>query len=239
VNEKVMAEPIANEEQKQIESEVLALGNLVEGILMATADLLHSSELDSLEWLAEQGRQVHQTRLGIEMGCLGLIASYHPLDDELRPLVAMVEIAAELERMANHGQRIARANYLTADNQLRKPLASVHHLAIEVQVLLDEALTAFAARDLAAARATEKRTAEVEISYQTVRHELLAVMKSKPRIASQAIFLSRSAYNLRRAAERVAGICEWIEFAVEGSLGTGHLAAEAPAQPAQHITLTL
>ncbi len=37
-------------------------------------------------------------------------------------------------------------------------------------------------------------------------------MKSKPRIANQAIFLSRSAYSLRRAAEQVAGISEWVVF---------------------------
>jgi hypothetical protein len=56
-------------------------------------------------------------------------------------------------------------------------------------------------------------------------------MRTKPRIASQAIFLSRSAYNLRRAAERVAGICEWVAFAVEGSLGGSEPMTEIPAHP--------
>jgi phosphate transport system protein len=215
-----MVGQIPKDKLQQLEDDVLALGNLVEGLLMEAADLLHDSDLDALDRLSDGERQVRKKRLAIEMGCLSLIARRRPLDGELRPLVAMVEIAAELERMADHAQRVARANYLTADHQLRKPLASLHRLAAKVQSLLDGALAAFAGRDVSAALAVSAGAREVESLYQQVRRELLVVMKSKPRIANQAIFLSRSAYNLRRAAERVAGICEWVVFAIEGSLDT-------------------
>ena len=233
-----MSEQIPKEKLQQLEDKVLALGNLVEGILLQAADLLHDSDLDALERLADDGRQVHKKRLAIEMGCLSLIASRRPLDGELRPLVAMVEIANELERLAEHAQRVARANYLTADHQLRKPLASLHRLAAEVQSLLDGALTAFAQRDVGAARTVAAGTIEVESLYQQVRHELLEVMKSKPRIANQAIFLSRSAYNLRRAAERVAGISGWVVFIVEGSLGTDEPMPQVPAHLVEEASIT-
>jgi phosphate transport system protein len=213
-----MSGQMVTDKLQQLEEGVLALGNLVEGILLEAADLLHDSDLDALERLNDEGRQVHRGRLVIEMSCLSLIAGRRPLEGELRSLVAMVEIAAELERLAEHGRRVARANYLTADPQLRKPLASLHRLAAEVQSLLDGALTAFAQRDVGAARTVTAATREVDSLYQGVRLDLLSVMKSKPRIANQAIFLSRSAFNLRRAAERVAGICEWVVFTTEGSL---------------------
>jgi phosphate transport system protein len=213
------------QELDRLQEEVLALGTLVEGLLIEAADLLHDadkrhpSDLEALERLGDEERQVHKKRLAIEMGCLTLIASRRPLDGELRPLVAMVEIAAELERLADHAQRVARANYLTADPQLRKPLASLQHMAAQVQALLDGALAAFARRDVGAARSVAAQVQETESLYLQIRHDLLAVMKSKPRIANQAIFLSRSAYNLRRAAERVSGICDWVVFTIEGSLG--------------------
>jgi phosphate transport system protein len=216
-----MAGQIPKEKLRQLEEEVLALGNLVESLLIEAADLLHDSDLNALERLGDEGRLVHKKRLAIEMGCLSLIAGRRPLDGELRPLVAMVEIAAELERLADHARRVARTNYLTADHQLSKPLAGLHRLAARVQSLLDGAMAAFARRDPGAARAAAAGTGQIESLYQQVRRDLLAVMKSKPRIANQAIFLSRSAYNLRRAAERVASICEWVIFIAEGSLGMG------------------
>jgi phosphate transport system protein len=206
---------------QQLEEEVLALGNLAESILLGATDLLREGDLLALERLKEEERQVHRKRLAIEMGCLSLIATGNTLDGSLQHLVAMVEIAAELERLTEHARRVARTNYLTAAPQLHTSLVRLHHLSAEVQSLLDAALTAFARRDAGAARAVAAGTRKVESSYQQIRCELLAMLQSKPRIANQAVFLSRSAYNLRRAAERVVGICEWAVFAAEGSLGAG------------------
>jgi phosphate transport system protein len=227
------------EKLQQLEEEVLALGDLVEDILVEAGNLLHVNDLDALERLKEEGRLVHRKRLAIEMGCLSLIGSRRPVDGDLRSLVAMVEIAAELERMSEHGRRVARANYLTADHQLRKPLASLHRLANEVQSLLDGALEAFSHRDASAARTVAGETGKVETLYEQVRGDLLAVMNSKPRIANQAIFLSRSAYNLRRTAERVAGICEWVIFIVDGSFSAAQPAPEIMAHLAEEPAISL
>jgi phosphate transport system protein len=218
-----------NETLQQIENELQALGKLVEGILIDAAEILRDSDLDAMEQLEGEVRQVHRRRLAIEMGCLSLIASHHPLDGGLQPLVAIMEIAAEMERLADHGQRVARANYLRSDLQLRQPLAGLYHLASEVRSLLDGALAAFAARDAGAARTVSAGIQEVESPYQQVRDELLIVMKSQSSIANQAIHLSRAAYSLRRAAERAASICDWVVFAAEGSFDTDELTREVPS----------
>jgi len=64
-------------------------------------------------------------------------------------------------------------------------------------------------------------------------------MNSKPRIANQAIFLSRSAYNLRRTAERVAGICEWVIFIVDGSFSAAQPTTEILAHLAEEPSISL
>jgi phosphate transport system protein len=225
-----------NETLQQLEDELQVLGRMVEGILIKAADILRDSDLDAMERLKGEVRQVHSKRLALEMGCLSLILSHRPLDGQLRLLAAMIEIAAELERLADHGQRVARANYLRSDTQLRKPLARLHRLASEVQSLLDGALAAFAERNAGAARTVSAATREVESPYQQTRDELLVVMKSQPSIANQAIYLSRAAYNLRRAAERAASICDWVVFAAEGSFDRGELTREAPFHQTQETS---
>ena len=225
-----------NDTLQQLEDELQVLGRLVEGILIKAADILRDSDLDAMERLEGEVRQVHRKRLAIEMDCLSLILSHRPLDGQLRLLAAMIEIAAEMERLADHGQRVARANCLIADHQLRKLLASLHRLASEVQSLLDGALAAFAERDADAARTVSAATREVENPYQQTRDELLIVAKSQPSIANQAIYLSRAAYNLRRAAERAASICDWVVFAAEGSFDTGELTREAPFHQTQETS---
>lgn len=75
--------------------------------------------------------------------------------------------------------------------------------------------------------------------YLQVRNHLLHLIKGRPRFAGQAIFLSRSAYNLRRAGGRVTGICEWVVFAVKGSLEAVRLPHEdlIPSQQGTAISL--
>lgn len=234
-----MTAQIARERLQQLEEQVLALGSQVEGILIEAAHLLHRSDLDALEQLGHERRQVQKQRLAIEMGCLSLIAGCRPRDAELRSLVAGVEIAAGLELLADHAERVVRANYFVADHQLRKPLASLGRLAVEVQTLLSGALAAFARRDAGGARAVAASTWNIEAHCEQVRHDLLSIMMNKPRIASEAIFLSRSAYNLRRAAQRVTGICEWVVFAVEGSLGTGEPVTQVTRARTEETSIAL
>jgi phosphate transport system protein len=228
-----------NETLQQLENELQALGSLVEGILIGAAEILRDSDLDTMERLDEEVRQVQKKRLAIEMSCLIRILSRRPLDGQLRLLVVMIEIAAELEYLADHARRVGRASYLSSDAQQYKPLASLHALASKVQSLLDRALAAFAERDAGAARTVSAETREVENPYQQVRGELLVVMKSQPNIANQAIYLSRAAYNLRRAAKRVASICGWVVFAVEGSFEAGELTREAPAHQTKETTAAI
>jgi phosphate transport system protein len=124
-----MSQPNRDERQQQLQNELSALGGQVEELLIESVDLLRQSELEALEPLGQDLRQIHRKRLTIEKGCMSLIATRRPRDEELRSLVAMVEIAAELERIADHARRVARVNYLVADHRLGRALASIQRLA--------------------------------------------------------------------------------------------------------------
>ncbi|MGD8902902.1 MAG: phosphate uptake regulator PhoU [Anaerolineae bacterium] len=214
-----MAQPI-RERQQQLQDELVSQGSLVEELLIGAVDLLKQNSLDTLERLGEETRLVHKKRLAIEMGCLSLIATRRPRDEELRQLVAMVEIAAELEHIADHASRVARVNYLVADHQLRRPLASIQRMASKVQSPMNQVVEAFLLGDLALVEVALLESQGVNALYGQAYGELLEVMKSNPRIANQAIYLSRAAYNLKRAAERVAGICDWVSYFITGTMGT-------------------
>jgi phosphate transport system protein len=223
-----------DERELQLQDELSALGSKVEEILIESVDLLRQSKLEALEQLGEDLRQIHRKRLSIEMGCMSLIATRRPRDEELRSLVAMVEIAAELERIADHARRVARVNYLVADHQLGRPLSSLQRLARSLQASLNGVMQAFLQKDLLVAQTVLIESREVNELYEQVYQDLLSAMQSKPRIANQALYLSRAAYNLKRAAERVTGVCEWVIFSLTGNMGR---AAEIQASAFHEITL--
>jgi phosphate transport system protein len=231
-----MAQPNRDERQQPLQDEVSALGGLVEEILIGSADLLRQSNLEALERLGDDLRQIHRKRLSIEMGCLSLIATRRPRGGELRSLVATVEIATELERIADHARRMARVNYLVADPQLGRSLASIQRLARTVQSSLNQGLEAFVQQDLLAAQRVLSESRTVYELHEQVHQHLLLVMQSRPGIANQALYLSRAAYNLRRAAERVAGVCEWVVFFLTGAMRRAPQAQALATRDAESAT---
>jgi phosphate transport system protein len=212
---------------EQLQQEVMVLGGLAEAMLLEAADLLMRCDLDGLERIRDDERQIGLKRLAIEMGSLQFIANHRPKNDDLRTAVATIEIATELERIGEHAKRVARANSLTVEHHLRKPMTSIRRLAGQVQTVLNQTLEAFARRDLTLVRGALSNAQAADGLYRQIYEELLTAMSNRPRVVSQAIYLSRAAYNLKRAAERVSAICEWVIFVVEGTMeGTG--AADDP-----------
>jgi phosphate transport system protein len=203
---------------QHLEEEVMVLGGVVESMLLEAVDLLKRCDLNGLERLGDAERQIRQKRLAIEMGCLQFIVNQCPQGAGLRHAVALIEIAAELERIGEHAQKVARGNCLTVEHQLRKPMANIHRLGAGVQSIVDQVLEALARRDVIAVRSVLVDVQAADDQYRQVNKDLLVIMNSRPRVANQAVYLSRAAYNLKRAAERVTGICEWILFSLVGSM---------------------
>jgi phosphate transport system protein len=148
--------------------------------------------------------------------------------------VATIEIATELERVGEHAKRVARANSFTVEYHLHKPLMSVRRLANQVQAMLSQTLEGFAQRDVALVHCVLDDGQKADSLYRQAYGELLAVMNTRPRSVKQTIYLSRAAYNLKRAAERVCAIGEWVIFVVLGTMegatvGSGGLADGAVA----------
>jgi phosphate transport system protein len=237
-----MSQPARDDRQRLLQEELLALGSLVEELLLQSVDLLRQSSLDALEKLGEDTRQIHKKRLAIEMGCLSLIATGRPRDERLRRLVAMIEIAAELEHIAEHARRVARVNYLVVNHQLRTAVDGIQRLAQGLLSPLSLALQALVEGNVSLADRSLAQLDDLSGQYEQTYEALLTVMKTKPRIASQALYLSRAAYNLMRASERVAGVNEWVVFSITGSMGQAVPVPEvalSEAQPAQEEMLSV
>jgi phosphate transport system protein len=218
----MVAEQTVSGDLQDLRDELIALGGIVEATLLHSVDLLKRCDLDGLERVGDDEQRICERRLAIEMGCMHLIVTQWPKDHALRTAVALVEIALELERIGGYAKRVARANSLTLDHHLRKPLVSIHHLATEVQAMLDKALASFVRCDVAEARSVFCDAERLDALYRKVYQELVVVMGTSPRLATQAIYLSRAAYNLKRAGERVTAIAEWVVFAVVGTMGDAH-----------------
>jgi phosphate transport system protein len=205
-------------ELAQLLDQVLMLGSMVEDALMVSVSLLKKRDLEGSRRVIERDSEVNAKRFEIEDRTLTLIALHQPVARDLRTLGAILEIVTELERIGDYAKGIAKINILIGEQPLLKPLIDIPLMTEKALSMLRQALNAFVARDVEAARVIPGQDDEVDDLYNQVYRELMTFIMSDPRCIQQANYLLWAAHNLERAADRVLNICERTVFMVTGKM---------------------
>ena len=246
-----MTRTLLDTEVQELDAQVLVLGKLVDDALGKALEAMESGSLANAGMVIEADAAIDKQRMAIEEHAIRLLTLQQPLfGRDLRYLTSVLAIAGDLERAgdgaAGIAQNILRMEPLRVVNlshvevpvSANKPVSEEHHvteadivhsvveLGHEAQRVLQGAMTAFAARDVKAARHIWQEDDVVDVRYHLVRHDLMALMEgaraipalqSDPRILQRATYLLWIAHKLERVADHSSNVCERIVFIVEGS----------------------
>jgi phosphate transport system protein len=204
-----------------LQGQTLELGQMVDQVLGASVETLTGRDVAKAQGLIANTCFINGKRSAVEAETLSLIATQQPVAGDLRTLIAVLEIVAELERMGSYAASIAQATVNLGQASLPEPfLQIIPDMVEKAQDMLRQSLLAFARRDIVMARAIPPQDDEVDYLYNQVYQVLLGVMRADPypHIANQAAHLSRVAHHVERTADRVINICEWVVFAVTGEI---------------------
>lgn len=205
-------------ELDRVQEDLLALGSMVQAAIARSVDGLKRRDLQGARVLIGEDNAINRKRFDIESDCLTLIATQQPMARDLRTLAAILEIAGELERIADYAKGIAKISLLMGAEPPVKPLVDIPLMAQKAQDMLRRALQAFIDQDVELARAIPAEDDEVDALYNQVYRELIGRILADPRITEQANYLLWVAHNLERTADRVSNICERVVFTVTGEL---------------------
>jgi phosphate transport system protein len=201
-----------------LQDKLLTLGSLVESALLDSVKTLKKRDMNAARQLIAQDRLINERRYDIEAETLSLIATQQPMAGDLRTLAAVLEIAAELERMGDYAKGIANITLMLGDQPLIKPLIDIPLMAEKGVDMLHRALDAFVRRDVDLAASIPGQDDEVDALYNQVYRELVTYIIAEPRNIEQANYLLWAAHNLERTADRVTNVCERVIFTVTGKL---------------------
>jgi phosphate transport system protein len=200
----------------RLQDEILALGAMAENAVAESVRTLKQQDFVRARALIEGDRHINEKRYAIENEALTLIATQQPMAGDLRTLAAILEIATELERMADYAKGIANIVLMIGAEKLIKPLVDIPRMADKACDMLHRALEAFLKQDVEAARAIPKEDAQVDALYEQSYRELITYIMADPKAIDQATRLTWVAHNLERVADRVGNICERIVFSITG-----------------------
>jgi phosphate transport system protein len=205
-------------ELQRLQDEVLSLGDIVEKATVEAVNALMERDSSASNRLIAADRAINERRFAIEGDALTLIATQQPLAGDLRTIFAVVEIANELERIADYAKGIAKVNLMMDEEPLLGPCRHLPAMAGTVRDMLHRALEAFVRQDSNLALSVSDWEHQVDELHNRVYRELLAVITSDPNTTENATSLLWVGHNLERGADRVLNICERVVFNVTGEI---------------------
>lgn len=163
-------------------------------------------------------QSINHLRYSIEQQCYALLAREQPVACDMRAIVAALTFATELERIADHGKKIARICQRTSGEPRPVPLSGVGRMSEIALEMVDGVLSALAARDPDAARTVSIRDDEVDALYKQTFSVALSYMLEDTSAISAGTHLIQIGHELERVADRATNIAERVIYVVSGEL---------------------
>ena len=213
-----MTREVFEKKLRELQDDVLIMGSMVEKALQRSVEALRTRDIALSNAVVHDDIAINAKRYEVEEKCIHMIALQQPMAADLRVIVAILFIATELERMADHAEGIARINLLLGDEPLPRPIGEITEMADKAVGMLRRAITAFVERDDTAARLICDEDDVIDNLYDQACNVLIQEMIRTPADVHRITYLLWVAHNLERIADRVTNICERVIFMVTGQL---------------------
>lgn len=209
----------------ELRDQVVQLSSMVDKAIARSTDALKNQDVKLAEQVVEADRDINKLRWSLEEEALAVIAMQAPMAGDLRQISAGLHIISELERMGDHAAGNAKIAILIADEPPIKPLVDIPRMSNVARSMLATAIDAFIKSDADLARTTMTIDNEIDELYNQVYRELLTYMMQDPQTINRATHLLWAAHNLERIGDRTENICEFVVYAVTGSITEAYVSA--------------
>ncbi len=205
-------------ELADLKEAVLLLGSRARQAVAASMRAFLDNDVEAAAEVIAGDQGINELRYQIEQQCFALLAREQPVAGDMRAIVAALTYASELERIADHGKKIARICQRISSEPRPIPLGALERMGELAVAMLDAALRALASRDPDAARAISAKDDEVDALYKQTFNVTLSYMLESTRAIGAGTHLIQVAHELERVADRATNIAERVIYVVSGEL---------------------
>lgn len=186
----------------------LAIEKSVVSLKMRNADLAH-------EVMAED-RNVDRMEREIEQDCLKILLMERPVAGDFRDVSAALKMITDLERIADQAADISEITLQFGQEAFIKEPDHITMMARLVIGMVKDGVQSYINRDLEMARGLDERDDRVDELFETIKRDLVALIRQNPDYADQAILFMMIAKYLERIGDHAVNIGEWVEYAMTG-----------------------
>ncbi|HMQ54269.1 MAG TPA: phosphate signaling complex protein PhoU [Anaerolineae bacterium] len=208
----------------EIKSETLRMGSMVEEELKTALAALESLDTGLARQVYQADKAVNQLRFALEERCTVLISTQQPTAQDLRAILAVMNMIVDLERMGDQAKGIAKVipgilKY--PDDLFVPPLTEMGAMVLE---MLRQAMTAYAQDNIAVAKAVLPLDDPVDKRFARFFSEIMFAMSGADGHEKVEAYydLLRVAREIERFGDLAINIAERVIYIATGYVVEGH-----------------
>ncbi len=206
-----------NSEIEDVRRQVLAMGGLVEEQIAAALHVLIGRDATASAQIREREHQVNAAELAIDEQCAFILARRQPAASDLRLVLAVMKMLADLERIGDEAKRIAKLGEKLLGEEGGEDLtASLAELGQCARDMLRGALDAFARLDEHLALDVMHRDRRLDAIYRDLAATLVTRMQQLPGQIPTELDRLWCARSFERIGDRCKNLCEFVLYLVRG-----------------------
>jgi phosphate transport system protein len=197
----------------------MELGGLVESQIHNAIYALSQFSVDIANQVSAEEIRVNAMEVDIDRDISSIIARRQPTARDLRLLMAMSKTTANLERVGDEAEKIARMvrSIINSGSPRSLPAMELRVACDLASGLLRKALDAFARLDTVAALSILKEDDLIDQEFDGFVRKLITYMMEDPRMISPSLDLLFLAKAIERIGDHAKNIAEFIIYVVKGA----------------------
>lgn len=205
-----------NEELKHVQQLLVEMSNTSIQTIDNAMDYLLANDIEGALNIINNDVHINRMEEEINDRVILLIAKQQPVATDLRRLMVLVKIAADMERIGDYAVNIAKETIRIGKDEHIAPIYLLDEMRVKTIAMLKQTLSAFVQEDMEEAKAIAKLDDEVDEMYGHTIKTLLGVGVSDPTQLSQVTQLSFVCRYLERSADHATNMAERLLYLLKG-----------------------
>ncbi|SMX35036.1 phosphate signaling complex protein PhoU [Actibacterium lipolyticum] len=202
-----------------IQAMIMKMGGLVEAAILDSANSLERRDEELAERVRLGDKAIDELEERVNEECARLLALRQPIASDLRTVLTVMKISANLERVGDYAKNLAkRTSVLVQMNPIEGASSAIRRMAKTVEGMMKDALDAYIQRDPELAQDVRMRDHEVDQMYNALFRQFLTYMMEDPRNITACMHLHFIAKNIERMGDHVTSIAEQVIYLSTGEM---------------------
>jgi phosphate transport system protein len=206
-----------HQELEELKHRILAMAGMAEQAVDLAVQAYSQRDMAMCQRVLNNEPAINRAEREVDEFAVDLLAMQQPMAIDLRFILAVIKINADLERVGDQAVNIAQRVMNMIEMSPSDLPVDIPAMAAKVRKMVRDALQAFIEGDTELARRVLESDDEVDRMNKEAFANLSACMQTKPASTAQALDALSIARNLERVADHATNISEDVIFWVRGA----------------------